>query len=62
MTILFLPPTLVTGVFGMNTKGLPVTDMDTAFLAYEGLSSRTEEHAEALRVMREKRPPKFQGR
>jgi zinc transporter len=32
MTILFLPPTLVTGVFGMTTKGLPFTDMDTAFL------------------------------
>jgi zinc transporter len=32
MTILFLPPTLVTGVFRMNTKGLPFTDMETAFL------------------------------
>jgi Mg2+ and Co2+ transporter CorA len=31
MTILFLPPTLVTGVSGVNTKGLRFTDMDTAF-------------------------------
>jgi zinc transporter len=23
---------LVTGIFGMNTKGLPFTDLDTAFL------------------------------
>jgi zinc transporter len=27
-----MPPTLVTGIFGMNTKGLPSTDLDTAFL------------------------------
>jgi zinc transporter len=32
LTALFLPPTLVTGVFGMNTKGLPFTDMEQAFL------------------------------
>ena len=32
MTILLLPPILVTGVFGMNTKCLPFTDMNTAFL------------------------------
>ena len=32
LTTLLLPPTLVTGVFGMNTKGLPFTDMDEAFL------------------------------
>jgi zinc transporter len=32
LTALFLPPTLVTGIFGMNTKGLPFTDMETAFL------------------------------
>ena len=32
LTTLFLPPTLVTGVFGMNTKGLPFTDNDDAFL------------------------------
>jgi len=32
ITALFLPPTFVTGVFGMNTKGLPFTDWDTAFL------------------------------
>jgi len=25
-----MPPTLVTGIFGMNTKGLPFTDLDTA--------------------------------
>jgi zinc transporter len=32
LTTLFLPPTLVTGVFGMNTKGLPFTDSESAFL------------------------------
>ena len=32
LTALFLPPTLVIGVFGMNTKGLPFTDMEEAFL------------------------------
>ena len=28
LTAVFLPPTLVTGLFGMNTKGLPLTDTD----------------------------------
>ena len=42
-------------------KQLAGAMLDTG-LAYEGLSSRTEDHAEALRAMREKRPPKFQGR
>jgi len=32
LTAILMPPTLVTGVFGMNTKGLPFTDLDTAFL------------------------------
>lgn len=32
LTALLLPPTLVTGVFGMNTKGLPLTDVETGFL------------------------------
>jgi zinc transporter len=32
LTTLFLPPTLVTGVFGMNTKGIPFADSDTGFL------------------------------
>jgi zinc transporter len=32
LTAVLMPPTLVTGVFGMNTKGLPFTDLDTAFL------------------------------
>jgi hypothetical protein len=32
VTTLFLPPTLVIGVFGMNTKGLPLTDVETGFL------------------------------
>jgi zinc transporter len=32
LTALLMPPTLVTGVFGMNTKGLPFTDLDSAFL------------------------------
>jgi zinc transporter len=32
ITTLFLPPTLVTGIFGMNTKGLPLTDVEDGFL------------------------------
>jgi len=32
LTTLVLPPTLVTGIFGMNTKGLPFTDNENAFL------------------------------
>ncbi|MCA1452442.1 transporter [Bradyrhizobium sp. BRP22] len=32
VTMLLLPPTLVTGIFGMNTKGLPFTDADGGFL------------------------------
>src|SRR5262249_17819814 len=32
LTTLVLPPTLVTGIFGMNTKGLPFTDNESAFL------------------------------
>jgi zinc transporter len=27
-----MPPTLITGIFGMNTKGLPLTDVETGFL------------------------------
>lgn len=32
LTTLFLPPTLVTGIFGMNTKGLPLTDVEGGFI------------------------------
>ena len=32
VTTLLLPPTLVRGIFGMNTKGLPLTDVETGFL------------------------------
>jgi zinc transporter len=32
LTTLFLPPTLVTGIFGMNTKGLPLTENENGFL------------------------------
>ncbi len=37
MTTLLLPPTLVTGIFGMNTKGLPLTDVESGFLWAAGL-------------------------
>src|SRR5262249_53902290 len=37
VTTLFLPPTLLTGVFGMNVKGLPLTEDDTGFLWAIGL-------------------------
>lgn len=32
LTALLMPPTLITGVFGMNIKGLPFADMETAIL------------------------------
>ena len=31
LTALLLPPTLVTGIFGMNIKGLPFADLEAAF-------------------------------
>jgi zinc transporter len=31
VTTLFLPPTLITGVYGMNIKGIPVADADPGF-------------------------------
>ncbi|MCA6122656.1 transporter [Bradyrhizobium sp. WSM 1704] len=37
VTMMLLPPTLVTGIFGMNTKGLPLTDTDSGFLVAAGL-------------------------
>jgi zinc transporter len=37
VTTMLLPPTLVTGIFGMNTKGLPLTDIDGGFLCAAGL-------------------------
>ncbi|WP_348645149.1 transporter [Methylobacterium sp. P1-11] len=42
LTALFLPPTLVTGLFGMNTKGLPLTEIDGGSyvaIAIAGLSA-----------------------
>jgi enoyl-CoA hydratase len=42
-------------------KQLAGAMMDTG-LAYEGLSNQTEDHAEALKAMREKRAPNFRGR
>ena len=32
LAALLLPPTLVTGIFGMNTKGLPLTENESGFL------------------------------
>src|SRR5882757_4078804 len=37
LTALLLPPTLITGIFGMNTKGLPLTDVETGFMWAAGL-------------------------
>ena len=31
LTALLMPPTLVTGIFGMNLKGLPLADLEAAF-------------------------------
>jgi zinc transporter len=38
MTALFLPPTLVTGIFGMNTSGLPLTSAHHGSLWAMGLA------------------------
>jgi zinc transporter len=32
LTTLLLPPTLIAGVFGMNTKGLPFSDDENGFV------------------------------
>jgi zinc transporter len=37
VTALFLPPTLVAGVFGMSTKGLPFAETENAFLSAAAL-------------------------
>ena len=37
LTTLLLPPTLITGIFGMNTKGLPLTETESGFLIAMGL-------------------------
>lgn len=37
VTMMLLPPTLVTGIFGMNTKGLPFTENESAFLLASAL-------------------------
>ncbi|MBR0872734.1 transporter [Bradyrhizobium tropiciagri] len=37
VTMMLLPPTLVTGIFGMNTKGLPLTENESGFLVAAGL-------------------------
>lgn len=37
LTALLLPPTLVTGIFGMNTKDLPLTQTDGGYLLAFGL-------------------------
>jgi zinc transporter len=37
VTTLFLPPTLITGVYGMNLKGIPIADVDPGFWWVLGL-------------------------
>jgi Mg2+ and Co2+ transporter CorA len=39
LTALFLPATLVTGLFGMNTKGIPFADDDQSFYYALGIAS-----------------------
>jgi zinc transporter len=34
---MFLPATLITGIFGMNVKGLPLTDLETGSLWVGGV-------------------------
>jgi zinc transporter len=31
LTALLLPPTFITGVYGMNVKGIPFADLDNGF-------------------------------
>jgi len=38
LSALFLPPTFITGLFGMNVKGLPLADDPRGFLVVIGLS------------------------
>jgi enoyl-CoA hydratase len=45
----------------IGLKQLAHTMMDTS-IAYENLSNYTQDHAEAVRAFREKRPPKFTGK
>ena len=37
LTALLMPPTLVTGVFGMNIKGLPFAELETTAILWVGL-------------------------
>ena len=37
LTALLLPPTLIAGIFGMNTKGLPLTEDESGFIIAMGL-------------------------
>lgn len=39
LTALFLPPTLVTGLFGMNTKGLPFSEFEDGSILAMGLAA-----------------------
>ena len=38
LSALFLPPTFITGLFGMNVKGLPFADDPRGYLFVVGLS------------------------
>ena len=38
LTAFFLPPTLVTGLFGMNTKGLPLAEFENGSTLAIGLA------------------------
>ena len=57
LTALLLPPTLVTGIFGMNTKGLPFTDNESGFplggVAARSVLGRGLPHHEAHRPHQE---------
>lgn len=56
LTALLLPPTLITGIFGMNTKGLPLTDDESGFYIAMGLLLASSALAyyimKRLRIMR----------
>jgi zinc transporter len=58
LTALFLPPTLITGVFGMNTKGLPFAEAENGSILAIGLAFASAVAAYLLIRLLGIRPPR----
>ncbi|XYD11843.1 CorA family divalent cation transporter (plasmid) [Methylobacterium sp. NMS12] len=58
LSALFLPPTFITGLFGMNVKGLPLGDDPNSFLAVCGFSLGSAAAAYAVIRLLGIRPPR----